>query len=228
MGNEPGGSGLAAPSQRLPEIISLTTLRGLFAVWVVTFHFRPDLGHLLPWADGLAPFFRRGAMAVPGFFMLSGFVLAYNYADRFRTLRWAGVLRFLALRLARIYPVHVATLLLVALMVWGGRRIGYQLTDAGYSAHDFVLNLVLAQTWVPEFRLTWNYPSWSISSEWFAYLLFPFGAAWVLRGLTTPVRAVTFGLVSLAGSIALLWFWRTGPFSALLPVIPAFSICRSR
>ena len=101
-------------------------------------------------------------------------------------------------------------------------RAGYQLTDAGYTTQDFVLNLFLAHTWVPDFRLNWNYPSWSISSEWFAYLLFPFAVAGILRRLTTPIRAIAFGLLTVVGSVAVMVGWRPCSFYELVLVIPTF------
>ena len=112
--------GQAAPSTQRPrprEILSLTSLRGFLAVWVVVYHFWNDVLRLFPFTEFLSPIVQMGHMAVPAFFMLSGFVLSYNYADRFHTLRRHEIVRFLCLRLARIYPVHLVTLLMVAAMV---------------------------------------------------------------------------------------------------------------
>ena len=204
------------------EIASLTALRGFLAIWVVAYHFWNDALRLFPQLEALSPIAWMGHMAVPAFFMLSGFVLSYNYAGRFRKLRQSEVSRFLCLRLARIYPVHLATLLAVAAMVWVSDLAGYHLTDAGYTARDFVLNLFLVHTWVPDFKLNWNYPSWSISSEWFAYLLFPFAVVGPLRWLATPSRAAFLGLVALASSVAVMACWRPWPFYELVLVIPTF------
>ncbi len=217
--------GQSGPLTKRPpprEIPSLTSLRGFLAVWVVTYHFWNDVLRLFPLAELLSPIVQLGHMAVPAFFMLSGFVLSFNYADRFSILRRNEVVRFLCLRLARIYPVHLVTLLAVAAMVQVSNRAGYQLTDAGYSTQDFVLNLLLVHTWVPDFRLNWNYPSWSISSEWFAYLLFPFAVTGGLRQLTTPFRAIAFGVATLAGSIAVMVCWQPWPFYELVLVVPTF------
>ncbi len=161
-------------------------------------------------------------MAVPGFFMLSGFVLAYNYAHRFQRLRRPEVLRFWFLRLARIYPVHLATLLGLAVIVWGNRFRGNPLNlDYGdYAFVDFVRNLLLVQIWTPRGELTWNFVSWSISSEWFAYLLFPFAAYCILQRLTTPLRSGTFSLLAIACSIIFAIWGNQSPFFLLLIVIP--------
>ncbi len=154
--------------------------------------------------------------------MLSGFVLAYNYSDRFQSLQTREVLRFYTLRLARIYPVHVATLFAVLAMVMVSHAMGIQLTDEGYTARDFVLNLLLAHTWVPHFHLNWNYPSWSISSEWFAYLLFPFFVAGPLKLISKPFSALIFGVAALTVSIGMILLHNSKPFHELLLVLPNF------
>lgn len=211
----------SAPSPR--EIPSLTALRGLLAGWVVAYHFWNDALRLFPALDALTPLVARGHLAVPGFFALSGFVLAYHYTASFRTLTLRGVGRFLGRRLARVYPVHLVTLLAVLAMVGVADRLDYTLTDGGYSAADFARNLLLVQTWTPDFRLNWNYPSWSVSSEWFAYLLFPASVAVATRTLTSARRAVAFGVASLAASVAVLECWRPWPFYELVLVVPTFS-----
>jgi peptidoglycan/LPS O-acetylase OafA/YrhL len=204
------------------EIDSLTSLRGFLALWIVIYHFWNDVLCLFPSADVVSPLARVGDIAVPVFFMLSGFVLAYNYADRFGRLSASEVIQFQCRRLARIYPVHLFTLLIVAAMVWESSRAGYQLKDEGYTGRDFVLNLLLMHTWVPHFTLNWNYPSWSISSEWFAYLIFPLAVAGILRHLTTPRRAMFFCVFALAGAIVLRVWGRLWPFYDLLLVVPSF------
>jgi peptidoglycan/LPS O-acetylase OafA/YrhL len=203
------------------EIDSLTALRGLLALWVVVYHFWNDVVRLFPALDALTPIARAGHFAVPGFFMLSGFVLAYNYAAQFTALSPRRVVAFWALRLARIYPVHFVALLVVAAMVAVSGRLGYQLTDAGYSTRDFVLNLFLIHTWVPDFRLNWNHPSWSISSEWFAYLLFPFAASGFLSRVTTPARTTALAAVCLVGT-GVAYTAGPFPFLELLVVVPTF------
>ncbi len=210
------------PSAARPgEIVSLTSLRGVLAVWVVVYHYWNDVLRLFPWAEPLSPFARIGSIAVPAFFMLSGFVLSYNYAERFRRIRAADAFLFYKLRLARIYPVHFVTLLAVVPMVLVARRSGHPLAEVGYTASGFIRNLFLVHTWVPWVVLDWNYPSWSISSEWFAYLLFPFAAAWLLHRLSTLFRAAAFGLFALASSIA-VYVWWTLPFHELADVVPTF------
>jgi len=204
------------------EILSLTSLRGLLAAWVVLYHFWNETLKLFPDLESFSPIAQVGNMAVPAFFMLSGYVLSYNYAERFKQLSWKAVRQFLWLRLARVYPVHLFTLLIVLAMVLVSGRLGYQLTDSGYSTRDFILNLFLLQTWVPEYQLNWNYPAWSISSEWFAYLLFPLMATAAMRWVKTRAVAVACALLFLLGSVAFTLFCRPWPFYELLLVVPTF------
>jgi peptidoglycan/LPS O-acetylase OafA/YrhL len=85
-----------------------------------------------------------------------------------------------------------------------------------------VLNLLLVQTWVPDFHLNWNYPSWSISSEWFAYLWFPIAWATVLRRMATGRRALVFLGLCWAATVALYVLGNELPFRELIRVLPTF------
>ncbi len=127
-------------------IDSLTALRGVLAVWVVIYHYWNELLVLFPAAGWLTPLCRHGHFAVPGFFALSGFVLAHTYGCRFVVLSRRAVVRFWTLRLARLYPVHFTCLLAVAVMVAASDRLGYRLDPDGYSTADFVRNLFLVHT----------------------------------------------------------------------------------
>ena len=85
---------------RTGEIKALTGLRIIAAVWVVLFHFRPLLRDAAPdFSDALAPVLNCGAQGVDLFFILSGFVLTWNYLDR---MGWSwstrATLHFLWLR----------------------------------------------------------------------------------------------------------------------------------
>ncbi len=111
-------------------------------------------------------------MGVDGFFILSGLLLAKLHQEFSRSI--AGLVRFWGKRLARIYPVHLATLVILIGLVIGGRIVGLHANDSGrFSFLSLLQNLTLLQGWGFGPQWTWNYPSWSISSEWAGYLLFP-------------------------------------------------------
>lgn len=158
----------------------LTGVRAVAAVFVVFFHFGDSFAALFPAFAFFSPIYKSGDMGVDLFFMLSGFILSLNYLDRFRTISLSSYGKFLRARLARIYPVHLFTLMVLTVFVISARRASVTMHDTHYSPFTWFTNLFLVHVW-PGFSrgVTWNFPSWSISAEWFAYLLFPFFAVWV-------------------------------------------------
>lgn len=160
------------------EIRALTGLRIVAAVWVVLFHFRPMLGDASPgFRDALAPVLDCGAQGVDLFFILSGFVLTWNYLDRMgRSWAVRANLHFLWLRLARVWPVYLVTLHLAAVWVIFTLHVGHVPSpEAGQlTAISYVRQILLVQLWFQPYfdGSSWDGPAWSISAEWLAYLLF--------------------------------------------------------
>jgi peptidoglycan/LPS O-acetylase OafA/YrhL len=117
-----------------------------------------------------------GYLGVDLFFTLSGFVLTMVYADAFLSPSRHEYFHFLQVRLARIYPLHLATLLLAAMLVlaFPERAMGYSDAARRFSLDAFIACLLLIQNWAYWLPTSWNVPSWSLSAEWLAYLLFPF------------------------------------------------------
>lgn len=146
------------------DIKALTGLRGYAALMVCLHHY--NYRKTGTWFYDLVA---KGDWGVIVFFVLSGFILAYVYQDWFRR-GWnrAEYLRFLRLRIARIYPLHLLTLLLWLLMIMRGRILQGE-NDTTYT---FGLNILLVHAWGFTPSISWNQPSWSISSEFFCYLLF--------------------------------------------------------
>src|SRR5262249_14639016 len=107
-------------------------------------------------------------------------------------------------------------------LVAGCRIKVWALPDVGYGGGDFALNLFLVHTWSPNFQLSWNYPSWSISSEWFAYLCFPLFCSAILRRITTRFQARVFLLMCCLATIAMYVVGSEIRFHALIQVIPTF------
>lgn len=180
----------------------LTPLRGIAAWWVVIFHYEATFGLLLPLRSSML--LRNGYLMVDLFFMLSGFVMQHSYGAQFREgLQRQALLRFAQARFARIYPLHLATLLV--LVVWQAAQwlrspeLAFQgdFLPAGIPG-----NLLLVQALGVYSRLTWNYPAWSISAEWYVYGVFPV-LAWGFARLPLRWRLLLAGAAVLAGYVLL-------------------------
>ncbi|GAC1405890.1 MAG: acyltransferase [Mycobacterium sp.] len=203
---------------RTGEIKALSGLRILAAIWVVLFHFRPWLEVSAPgFKSALAPVINCGAQGVDLFFILSGFVLTWNYIDRMgESFSARGTLHFLWLRLARVWPVYLVTLHLAVLWIIFTLHVGHLPSpDADQlSAVSYARQLVLAQLWFQPYfdGSSWDGPAWSISAEWLAYLLFGVLVMAIFR-IARATRAR--GLLWLAGVACLpptLLLLATGQF----------------
>ncbi len=111
-----------------------------------------------------------GRSSVSLFFVLSGFILAYNYRDTLG--KSVALSEFYWMRFARIYPVYLLAFLMVLPFVVA--RICTETEAPGDATRRGLLNLVLMQAWYPPDSLSWNAPAWSLSVELFFYVSFPF------------------------------------------------------
>jgi peptidoglycan/LPS O-acetylase OafA/YrhL len=161
----------ARPAMRFggSQLHCLTALRGLAAWWVVLYHFDT---YLLPYLPSPAFYLvSKGYLAVDLFFCLSGFVIYLNYGDlNFASARAVRV--FYRKRFAKIYPLHIFTIGLYVLLLGMLVLSRHGIPRDRYSGESLLMNLFLVQDWAGADQ-TWNVPSWSISAEFAAYLLFP-------------------------------------------------------
>jgi len=192
----------SAPIDRIDD---LTAFRALCAAWVFAYHI--DLQLLRPAASVVGPLLERGYLGVDGFFILSGLVLALAHARL--GLRRQELLGFWSKRLARVYPVHLAMIGLLAILLGIGALAGVAPREPDrFGLLELARSLVLVQAWRFSDRLAWNYPSWSISTEWAGYLLFP--VVWIgVRRLPGRVLSVLPPCMG-AGLLAVAWHsdWR--------------------
>lgn len=145
------------------ELTGVTALRFFAALFVLLFHSRF-------FAEGswleipIFALFSYGWLGVDIFFVLSGFIMAYVYAEK---LQIGG---YLVRRLARIYPLYLATTLAAILTI---ELLGAPAAFGAISPFDVWMNLLMLQGWYAEWRGSINFVSWSVSAEFAAYLMFP-------------------------------------------------------
>jgi peptidoglycan/LPS O-acetylase OafA/YrhL len=156
---------------RPPALPALTGIRAPLAVAIMLFHFTPAglRWNAHSWLS-LYPIVDNGYVFVSFFFLLSGFILFYNYADRTTPL---GTADFLVARFLRLYPIYLFTLAV---------SIPFLIGEWHVRAHtDFfegaILTPLLLQGLLPRIATFWNTVAWALSCEAIFYLAFP----WLLR-----------------------------------------------
>jgi peptidoglycan/LPS O-acetylase OafA/YrhL len=205
---------MTAAKDRPAEIRGLTGARALPPLLLVLYHYHE--GHGYQHWRVFDVFVAKSYLWVEFFFALSAFVLVHVYGPRMRALWTArGYGDFLKARLARLYPVHLAMLLILlammialrALAAWGGYVSVFDL--AAYHPHtgvtSFVANLFLVQAWHLFPYLTWNGVAWFVSVEVFLCLVFPVyawlagGGAWRAMAMILAGFAALYGLARTSG-----------------------------
>jgi len=174
----------------------LDSWRGVAALIVVAYHL-VFAGHLF--ALGLV---RHGYLFVDFFFVLSGFVIAYAYSGRLTTP--TAALGFMIRRFGRLWPLHAAMLMIfvlgeganVFLYAHSGMAQAFKPSANDNTLYSFVTNVLLVQTMGLHPNNTWNGASWSISAEFYAYVVFCAVFVFTPR-LATPAAAVISGLSAL-------------------------------
>jgi peptidoglycan/LPS O-acetylase OafA/YrhL len=182
---------------RRPPLPALTGIRTLLAIFIILFHFTPPhLGLLYPFID-------NGYVFVGVFFLISGYVLTYNYSDRAKTL---SKREFWLARFSRLYPVYLLVLILSFSMLqdeWHAR------SHAEFW-QGIVLTPLVLQGWSPSVATFWNTVSWTLTSECVLYLAFP----WLIR-LPWPKRPMQLILLLMG-----LWIIGLIPHSLYLYLNP--------
>ena len=163
---------------RKPDRLNaLTGLRAFAAINIVLFHFSNP-----QWFGIFAPVVNAGYASVSFFILLSGYVLAYNYASRARRGELDRV-RFWKARFTRIYPIYLLSLL----MAWRNISVEYAEHTHLMFWLGMILTPLLMQGWVPEIATFLNTPAWTMSAEWSFYMAFPWLARWKHPGRVWPI-----------------------------------------
>ena len=204
-------AGKASVTKRVDhELTGIEILRFLCAFGILIWHYQhfffagpwdPDVGlalrPTLPLYGYLSFFYNNGSQAVPVFWVISGFIFYWHYAETIlsRTVIFSD---FIVRRISRLYPLHFATLIFVA-----GAQYAYYLshrTTFIYAWNKpiwFVSHLLFASNWFARQPTTFNGPIWSVSIEMLIYLFFFCVArtfrpnAWIAAGIAA-IFAVCF------------------------------------
>jgi peptidoglycan/LPS O-acetylase OafA/YrhL len=159
-----------------PYLSTLTPLRGIAALLVVVFHITCYLVPLT--APGQTELISMGWLWVDFFFILSGFILCHVYSDFFKNgVSRTEYRRFILARFARVYPLHLVTLGLAVLLIVVINFLAQGVMATlkwSFDLKTIPASLVLLQSMGLYPAAPLNGPSWSLSTEWWVYLVFPF------------------------------------------------------
>lgn len=170
-------------TRKKAHLKALTGIRFFAALGVVIYHY-PE-ANSLPTFSWFPKYFsyitRYGYIGVSVFFVLSGFILAYNYLDSLNK-KSIDYQRFWLNRFARVYPLYFFALFLSAPIFINKVVQNLNSTSSLFEAIFTATSaLTLLQAWTPWTACKWNCPGWSLSAEAFFYLVFPFISIYVSR-----------------------------------------------
>ena len=179
------------------RFLALDSLRGICALLVAMYHLMSS-GYLIN-----NSFIKHSWLFVDFFFVLSGFVIAASYRERLEN--GYSVTRFMALRLGRVYPLHLFILAVLALaetakLLLGPTGLSQKVPwQSPNSVEQLLQSLGLVHVFLNDDGV-WNGPSWSIATEVWAYLI----VAIMLSVMGARARRLF--PVIVIGSLAVLYF----------------------
>ena len=188
-------------------------IRGISALVVLVWHYQhffwtPQTGLDIdktaqPFYALLMPFYTNGYWAVQLFWMISGFVFAYVYAQR-----KTDAVTYFTNRFSRLYPLHFVTLIIVAVLQYISMKcLGYFQIASFNDIWHFFLNIFYIGCWGFHDGYSFNTPVWSVSIEEGIFILFFFLHRIIFAGgVLLPVALVGLGYaISIRGTP--LWFF---------------------
>ena len=183
------------------RLAALDSLRGLCALMVALLHIN-SVSHISE-----SSFVRQSWLFVDFFFVLSGFVIAFTYLDKIESK--VALVEFAIRRFGRVWPLHAAILLLfmmseclkLGLSHVGGLPTHEPAFSGGHTLDTIAANLLLMHSLGLYHVLTWNGPSWSISVEFYTYLVFAAGCLLARRRIV----AVSLSLIALSLLVLCIW-----------------------
>lgn len=189
-------------------------MRGIAALLVAVFHFEMAIARFVPAKQTM--FFEKCYLMVDLFFIMSGFIILHVYKDNFeKSIEKNSIKKYIVARFARIYPMHfISLLLLVALVILFSPAGTYP--NAIENPWAIPTGFLLLHSYYIHDIYTWNIPSWSISAEWAAYLLFPMLALFISKKRLFAV--IILGLCVVAAYLSIMYLLPRRNY--LYPLIP--------
>ncbi len=186
----------------IPDLPALTGIRSIAAAMVLFLH----LNQAIPNAGlGALPFIHFGYLGVDVFFVLSGFIISHVYGRELAVFDRGRYVKYLWYRIARLYPVHLAMLVVLILMLVGLMAAGVTPNvPANWEFSALIWQLTLTHAWGTLGEATWNGPAWSISLEFLAYLMFPVFLL-LVRPFRGPLAALAAAALLCVLFAALFW-----------------------
>jgi peptidoglycan/LPS O-acetylase OafA/YrhL len=190
---------------RRPDVPALTGLRFVAAFSVLLAHgLSATVANNEPPRGAVLWLMEASGFGMTLFFVLSGFVIHYNYASLVTASGLRGVVAFLWARFARLYPLFLLMMLVYVLV--SQRHVAYwtghpeQINSIFQALPYFLLSIqswiykVIDGDWLIDAIRGGSPPTWSISTEWFFYFAYPFIAWLVLRARSPAVVVIVAGL----------------------------------
>jgi peptidoglycan/LPS O-acetylase OafA/YrhL len=176
-----------------PYLTTLTPLRGIAALIVAIFHCNKFYRTFLP--PGYTQFLELSWLWVDFFFILSGFIMCYAYGKHFsKGVKKAPFIQYMGARFARVYPLHAITTcwaFIGALFIVPVTTALDPVFASLFDRNALIPCLLLIQSMhVGYISAPLNNPAWSLSTEWWAYLIFPFFVPW-FTGLKSKGKWLT-------------------------------------
>ncbi len=194
---------------------NLTPLRAFAAIAVVYFHFNEIFVQFV--SPEKTMLLRKCYLMVDLFFIMSGFIMLHVYGESFsKALHWESFRKFIKARFARLYPLHLFTLTIAVLMFYLSNAPVIPIEARINNPMAIPTHLLLLQSFGFHDIFTWNVPSWSISAEWWAYMVFPFLALLLARNKRIGIILITLLIITIYFSILYL-VPKTNVFVPTLP-----------
>lgn len=207
-------------------IHSLTSLRMFAALGVFMSHLGIYSLSSIPQLNEISRYFSKGYIGVTFFYILSGFIINYSFSKHLAEGRFSNK-DFIVYRLARLFPVHVVSLICVLYL------FGYVQNFDATNKEALAYNVLLLQSFIPDsaYYFSFNPVSWSISCEMFFYLCFCLLVKCKTRYLTAifvAVQAVNiYFLNNPPANISLHWLYYINPLFRITDFILGIIICRA-